>query len=91
MEQSAATRSESARTGTTREEWRNTILAGLANYIDAGSIVADPKFTDPENFDFTLPPDSPALKLGFKPIDTTKIGAQAYPQRKTCLHVEYQR
>jgi MFS transporter, SP family, inositol transporter len=24
----------------TREEWKNTILAGLANYIDAGSIVA---------------------------------------------------
>jgi inositol transporter-like SP family MFS transporter len=27
-------------TGTTQESWRNTILAGLANYIDAGSIVA---------------------------------------------------
>ena len=27
-------------TGTDREGWRNTILAGLANYIDAGSIVA---------------------------------------------------
>jgi MFS transporter, SP family, inositol transporter len=26
--------------GLTREQWRNTILAGLANYIDAGSIVA---------------------------------------------------
>ena len=24
----------------TAEDWRNTILAGLANYIDAGSIVA---------------------------------------------------
>jgi inositol transporter-like SP family MFS transporter len=23
-----------------REDWKNTILAGLANYIDAGSIVA---------------------------------------------------
>ena len=27
-------------TSTGRETWRNTILAGLANYIDAGSIVA---------------------------------------------------
>ena len=27
-------------TESTREDWRNTILAGLANYIDAGSIVA---------------------------------------------------
>jgi len=29
-----------ATTELTRTEWRNTILAGLANYIDAGSIVA---------------------------------------------------
>lgn len=27
-------------TASTREDWKNTILAGLANYIDAGSIVA---------------------------------------------------
>ncbi len=26
--------------GSSREDWKNTILAGLANYIDAGSIVA---------------------------------------------------
>ena len=26
--------------GSTRDDWKNTILAGLANYIDAGSIVA---------------------------------------------------
>jgi inositol transporter-like SP family MFS transporter len=38
--ESAHTRRESGHTGTTREQWRNTILAGLANYIDAGSIVA---------------------------------------------------
>jgi MFS transporter, SP family, inositol transporter len=24
----------------TRADWKNTVLAGLANYIDAGSIVA---------------------------------------------------
>src|SRR3954452_19121437 len=36
----AATRDDHAHSGTTREEWRNTVLAGLANYIDAGSIVA---------------------------------------------------
>src|SRR4051812_12064656 len=35
-----ATRDDHAHSGTTREEWRNTVLAGLANYIDAGSIVA---------------------------------------------------
>jgi inositol transporter-like SP family MFS transporter len=31
---------EAEQGGLTRTEWRNTILAGLANYIDAGSIVA---------------------------------------------------
>ncbi|HUT95129.1 MAG TPA: right-handed parallel beta-helix repeat-containing protein [Thermoguttaceae bacterium] len=41
---------------------------------DAHSIVADPKFADPQNLDFNLPPDSPALKLGFQPIDTRRIG-----------------
>ena len=29
-----------ARSTTTTEDWKNTILAGLANYIDAGSIVS---------------------------------------------------
>jgi hypothetical protein len=31
-------------------------------------------FVDPENGDFTLKPDSPALKLGFEPIDVSKVG-----------------
>ena len=42
--------------------------------IDAHSISADPLFVDLENGDFRLKPNSPALKLGFKPIDITKIG-----------------
>lgn len=41
---------------------------------DKHSIVADPKFFDADKYDFRLRPDSPALKLGFKPIDTGEIG-----------------
>jgi hypothetical protein len=41
---------------------------------DTHSIVADPKFVDPDHFDFALQPDSPALKLGFQPIDVSTIG-----------------
>ena len=43
------------------------------------SIVADPLFVDPENGDFTLKPDSPAFKLGFKPIDLTGVGPRPRP------------
>ena len=46
---------------------------------DAHSIIADPKFAAPDQGDFTLPPDSPALKLGFQPIDTTQIGLVGPP------------
>ena len=42
--------------------------------FDSHSIVADPKFVDPANDDYELHPDSPALKLGFKPIDVSRIG-----------------
>lgn len=40
---------------------------------DANSVMADPLFTDPKHDDYSLKPGSPALKLGFKPIDTGKV------------------
>jgi len=46
---------------------------------DSHSIVADPLFKDPDNGDFTLDPGSPALKLGFQPIDTSRIGPVEAP------------
>jgi parallel beta-helix repeat protein len=41
---------------------------------DLNSVIADPLFVNPEKGDFTLKPDSPALKLGFSPIDISKVG-----------------
>ena len=41
---------------------------------DTGSVLADPKFADPANGDFRLQPDSPALALGFVPIDYSRAG-----------------
>jgi len=46
---------------------------------DKNSIIADPLFLDPENFDFRLKPDSPAVKLGFKPFDYGKAGVYSDP------------
>ena len=51
----------------TWEEWQ-------ARGEDVHSVWADPKFADPAAHDFTLPPDSPAFKLGFRPIDISSIG-----------------
>ena len=42
--------------------------------VDAHSLAVDPLFVDPENGDFTLRPESPALKMGFVPIDLSKVG-----------------
>ena len=41
---------------------------------DIHSIFADPLFTAPDLEDFSLRPESPALKLGFKPFDPSAAG-----------------
>ena len=53
--------------GNTLEEWQE-----LGH--EEGSIIADPLFADPENFDFALSEDSPARDIGFTPFDPTKAG-----------------
>lgn len=39
-----------------------------------GSVVADPMFVDPEHGNYNFKPDSPAMKLGIKPIDVSEAG-----------------
>ena len=41
---------------------------------DQHSLVAHPLFVDPDKDDYRLKPESPAFKLGFKPIPVEKIG-----------------
>lgn len=53
--------------GRTLAEWQ-------AEGQDAHSVLADPKFVDPEIGDFRLRSDSPGLKLGFTPIDLSEVG-----------------
>lgn len=53
--------------GKTLDEWQQ-------RGFDKHSIVADPKFVNPEQGDFSLQSDSPALKLGIKSIDVSRVG-----------------
>ena len=51
----------------TFDEWK-------AKGLDVHSVIADPLFVDPEKNDFRLRPESPAFKLGFRPIDLSDVG-----------------
>jgi hypothetical protein len=48
---------------------------------DKQSLLADPLFVDAKHDDYRLRPDSPALKLGFKPIPFQRIGPYRSPLR----------
>lgn len=54
----------------TFDEWKGKGL-------DTHSVVADPQFVDPAHGNFALKPESPAWKLGFQPIDLSKVGPRA--------------
>jgi hypothetical protein len=53
--------------GVSFEDWR-------AKGQDLRSIIADPMFVDAEHNDFRLKPESPAIALGFRPIDAAQAG-----------------
>jgi hypothetical protein len=50
---------------------------------DQHSVVADPLCADMKKRDFTLAKDSPAFKLGFKPIDLSDVGPRPKDKRGT--------
>lgn len=49
-------------------------------HLDDESRFVNPRFADPARGDFSLPPDSPALAMGFKAIDQAAIGRRT-PRR----------
>jgi len=58
--------------GQSFEQWQ-------AKGRDAGSRIADPRFRNPEAYDFRLESDSPALEIGFEPFDYTRAGVYGDP------------
>jgi len=61
--------------GSTLAEWQ-------ARGHDIHSVVADPMFYNSRAYNFRLNPDSPALKLGFNPIDLRRVGVRRKGQRQ---------
>jgi parallel beta-helix repeat protein len=59
----------------TSEQWK-------ARGHDTNSVLADPLFVDAARSDFRLRPDSPAARMGFKPIDLSTVGVRPRERRK---------
>lgn len=58
--------------GVTWEQWQ-------ARGHDRNSVIADPLFENASGLDFRLKPGSPALKMGFRPIDLSRVGPRVQP------------
>jgi hypothetical protein len=60
--------------GLTWEQWHETGK-------DRHSVYADPLFVNADHYDFRLRSESPALALGFEPIDTSAVGPRPQGER----------
>ncbi len=65
-----------------------SLQAWRARGHDVHSIIADPQFVSPATYDFTLLPTSPALSLGFKPINIAEVGVRPKSKRATVSGTE---
>lgn len=64
--------------GWCRTSWDGNLFWSANGETDlngpVSGLVADPKFADPKNGDWSVQPDSPAIKLGFKPWNYFEAG-----------------
>ncbi|MCK5455955.1 MAG: right-handed parallel beta-helix repeat-containing protein [Melioribacteraceae bacterium] len=60
------------------KEWNFSEWKNLGQ--DVHSKIDDPLFCDPDKYDFDMKKNSPAYKLGFKPIDMTDVGPRFWPK-----------
>jgi len=68
----AATPDDLSFAGGTFDQWRK-------RGHDMHSLFADPLFIAPEQDDFRLLPASPAFRLGFQPIEISRVGPRGAP------------
>lgn len=68
--------------GTTVADWQK-----LGQHLD--TLVADPLFADPDAGNFALRADSPALKIGFKPLDPALAGPRC-PDKRPVSFADWQ-
>jgi hypothetical protein len=63
------------------DEGKMTLAQAQQQGYDVNSIEADPKLGDVAAGDVSLPEDSPAWKIGFRPIDISTVGPRAKDRR----------
>jgi hypothetical protein len=56
--------------------WNYSLADWRQRGQDADSVIADPLFADPARDNYSLPTNSPALRLGFRPFDVRAAGVR---------------